>query len=92
MKTIKQMYEELNAEVIRKIKAGDFTVTKIEKHVVTIEVEGLTLSFWIARGSKFNVQRAEKANRREHAKYEQFMQWRERALKAIERKIRDENV
>jgi hypothetical protein len=24
-KTIKQMYDELNAEVIRKIKAGDFT-------------------------------------------------------------------
>ena len=52
-KTIKQMYEELNAEVIRKIKAGDFTVTKIEKHVVTINVEGLTFSFWIANGWEF---------------------------------------
>ena len=52
-KTIKQMYDELNAEVIRKIKAGDFKVNKIEKHVVTIEVEGLTLSFWIANGWEF---------------------------------------
>lgn len=45
----------------------------------------------ITGGSKFNVERAEKANRREHAKYEQFMQWRERALKAIDRKVKDEN-
>lgn len=52
-KTIKQMYDELNAEVIRKIKSCDFTVTKIEKHVVTIEVEGLTFSFWIANGWEF---------------------------------------
>jgi len=52
-KTIKQMYDELNAEVIRKIKAGYFTVTKTEKHVVTIEVEGLTFSFWIANGWEF---------------------------------------
>ena len=52
-KTIKQMYDELNAEVIRKIKAGDFKVTKTEKHVVTIEVEGLTFSFWIANGWEF---------------------------------------
>ena len=52
-RTIKQMYDEINAEVIRKIKAGDFTVTKTEKHVVTIEVEGLTFSFWIANGWEF---------------------------------------
>ena len=45
-KTIKQMYDELNYEVIRKIKAGDFTVKKTEKHVVTIEVEGLPFSFY----------------------------------------------
>jgi len=44
-KTIKQMYDELNAEVILKIKEGDFKVTKIEKHVVTIDVEGLPSSF-----------------------------------------------
>ena len=52
-KTIKQMYDELNYEVIRKIKAGDFTVKKTEKHVVTIEVEGLPFSFWIANGWEF---------------------------------------
>jgi ribosome-associated translation inhibitor RaiA len=52
-KTIKQMYDELNAEVILKIKEGDFTVTKTEKHVATIEVEGLTFSFWIANGWEF---------------------------------------
>jgi hypothetical protein len=53
MKTIKQMYDELNAEVIRKIKASDFKVMKTEKHVVTIEVEGLPFSFWIANGWEF---------------------------------------
>ena len=47
------MYDELNYEVIRKIKAGDFTVKKTEKHVVTIEVEGLPFSFWIANGWEF---------------------------------------
>ena len=52
-KTIKQIYDELNAEVIRNIKAGYFTVTKTEKHVATIEVEGLPFSFWIANGWEF---------------------------------------
>jgi hypothetical protein len=51
-KTIKQMYDKLNDEVIRKIKAGDFKVTRRELRVVTIEVEGLQFSFWIANGSK----------------------------------------
>jgi len=52
-RTIKQMYDELNDEVIRKIKEGDFTVTKTEKHDVTIEVDGLPFSFWIANGWEF---------------------------------------
>ena len=47
------MYDELNAEVIRKIKASDFKVMKTEKHVVTIDVEGLPFSFWIASGWEF---------------------------------------
>lgn len=41
----------------------------------------------IAGGSNFNVSKAEKANNREHAKYEQFIEWRNKALKAIARKI-----
>ncbi|MCL1932837.1 MAG: hypothetical protein FWF53_03345 [Candidatus Azobacteroides sp.] len=40
----------------------------------------------ITGGSGFNVGRAEKANRREHAAFGNFIQWRERALKAIEKK------
>ena len=47
------MYDELNAEVILKIKEGYFKVIKIEKHVVTIDVEGLPFSFWIANGWEF---------------------------------------
>lgn len=43
----------------------------------------------IAGGSGFNVSRAEKANNRQHAKYEQFIEWREKALKAINRKIEE---
>jgi len=43
----------------------------------------------ITGGSGFNVRRAEKANNREHAKYEQFIEWREKALKAIARKIEE---
>jgi len=43
----------------------------------------------ITGGSGFNVRRAEKANNREHAKYEQFIEWREKALKSIARKIEE---
>ena len=43
----------------------------------------------ITGGSGFNVRRAEKANNREHAKYEQFIEWREKTLKAIARKIEE---
>ena len=37
----------------------------------------------ITGGSGFNVSRAEKANKREIASYEEFMEWREKATKAI---------
>ena len=40
----------------------------------------------ITGGSGFNVRCAEKANNREHAKYEQFIEWREKALKSIAKK------
>jgi hypothetical protein len=43
----------------------------------------------ITGGSGFNARRAEKANNREHARYEEFMQWREKALKAIARKVEE---
>jgi hypothetical protein len=43
----------------------------------------------ITGGSGFNVSRAEKANNREHVKYGQFIEWREKALKAIARKIEE---
>ena len=39
--------------------------------------------------SGFNVKRAEKANVREHASYEEFTEWREKALKAIARRKED---
>lgn len=41
----------------------------------------------ITGGSGFNARRAEKANNREHAKYEQFIEWREKALKSIAKRI-----
>ncbi|MDH6308112.1 hypothetical protein M2451_002631 [Dysgonomonas sp. PFB1-18] len=37
----------------------------------------------ITGGSGFNVRKAEKANNREHARMGEFIQWREKALKAI---------
>ena len=43
----------------------------------------------ITGGSGFNAQRAEKANRRERARYEEFSEWREKALKAIARRIEE---
>jgi hypothetical protein len=44
----------------------------------------------ITGGSGFNTGRAEKANNREHARMEDFIQWREKALKAIAKR-REEN-
>ena len=46
-------------------------------------------STMITGGSGFNVRRAEKANSREHASYEEFTEWRAKALKAIDRRIEE---
>jgi hypothetical protein len=43
----------------------------------------------ITGGSGFNTRQAERANNSEHARYEKFTQWREKALKAIARKIEE---
>lgn len=43
----------------------------------------------ITGGSGFNAPRAEKANNREHARMEDFIQWRKKALKAIARKEKE---
>jgi len=43
----------------------------------------------VTGGSKFNIYKAEKANNTEHARYEAFINWRERALKAIKRKAEE---
>lgn len=43
----------------------------------------------ITGGSGFNVRRAEKANASEHNRMMEFSDWRERALKAIAKKIED---
>ena len=46
-------------------------------------------SVMITGGSNFNNSRHEKANRAENARREEFLNWRERALKAIEKKIEE---
>lgn len=56
MKTIKQMYDDLNNELIQKIKAGDFNITKIEKHVVSIEAGELQASLWISDDDCINME------------------------------------
>lgn len=43
----------------------------------------------VTGGSGFNVRRAEKANNREHARLTEFSEWREKALKAIAKRIED---
>lgn len=46
-------------------------------------------SVMITGGSNFNNSRHEKTNRAENARREEFLNWRERALKAIEKKIEE---
>lgn len=43
----------------------------------------------VTGGANFNVSRAEKANRREHDVYGEFIEWRDRALNAIAKKVED---
>lgn len=44
----------------------------------------------VTGGSGFNVKRAEKANNRERARYNEFSEWREKAIKAINKRIEAE--
>lgn len=43
----------------------------------------------ITGGSGFNISRTKKANDREHAKFNEFSEWREKALKSIVKRIED---
>ena len=60
-----------------------------EEGFVALAGEGFGASSVITGGSGFNVRRAEKANASEHNRMMEFLDWREKALKAIAKKIED---
>lgn len=91
-RTLKEHEEQLNDDL------QDMPETETERYIQNykkyfsewLSAQSNCASSAITGGSGFNVRRAEKANNREHAKYEQFIEWRKKALKSISRRIEAE--
>lgn len=90
-RTIISYEKELNDD-LTKIPADQHEryISNYKKYFSTwLSAHSNCASSAITGGSGFNVRRAEKANNREHACLGEFIQWRERALKAIAKRVED---
>lgn len=67
---------------------GNYKEKFIQKFSAWMSAKSNCLSSMIAGPSNFPVRRAEKANNAEHARYEDFMQWRDKYFTAVNRKPR----
>lgn len=91
-RTLKEHEEQLNDDL------QDMPETETERYIQNykkyfsewLSAQSNCASSAITGGSGFNVRRAEKANNLEHAKYEQFIEWRKKALKSISRRLEAE--
>lgn len=91
-RTLKEHEDQLNNDL------QDMPETETERYIQNykkyfsewLSAQSNCASSAITGGSGFNARRAEKANNREHAKYEQFIEWREKALKSIARRFEAE--
>lgn len=87
--TIREHEDELNEDLLNMPESEIERYTHNYKRYFSawLSAHSNCASSFITGGSGFNVRRAEKANNRERAKYEQFIEWREKALKAIAVKV-----
>lgn len=87
--TIKEHEDQLNSDLENiPEEERERYITNYKKYFSAwLSAHSNCASSAITGGSGFNVRRAEKANNREHARYGDFINWREKALKAIARKI-----
>lgn len=87
--TLKEHEEELNADL------GNIPECERERYVSNykkyfsswLNAMSNCMSSMITGPSGFNVRRAEKANIIEHNRYKEFIDWREKALKAIAKRV-----
>lgn len=88
-----QLIKEFSAQLEEDLKSVEdqerYKKKYIELFLSWLSAKSDCASSMITGGSGFNVRRNEKANNREHARYNDFQNWREKALKAIERNKRN---
>lgn len=89
--TIKSHEEQLNEDLLNiPEEEKERYISNYKKYFSAwLSAHSRCASSAITGGSGFNVRRAEKANASEHNRMMEFSDWRERALKAIAKKIED---
>lgn len=89
--TIKSHEEQLNEDLLNiPDEEKERYISNYKKYFSSwLSAHSRCASSAITGGSGFNVRRAEKANTSEHNRLIGFSEWRERALKAIAKKIED---
>ena len=91
VRTIKEYEEQLNADL------KDMSDSEKERYIANykkyfsawLSAHSNCASSAITGGSGFNVRRAEKANKAEAARYGDFVNWREKALKVIAKREKE---
>lgn len=90
--TIREHEEELNSD-LKNIpdEEKERYISNYKKYFSAwLSAQSGCASSAITGGANFNVRRAEAANKREHSAMRKFIAWRERALKAIEKRKEEE--
>lgn len=89
--TIKEHEEQLNNDLINMPdEEKERYISNYKKYFSAwLSAHSRCASSAITGGSGFNVRRAEKANATEHNRMIEFLEWREKALKAIAKKIEE---
>lgn len=89
--TIKEHEEQLNNDLINMPdEEKERYISNYKKYFSAwLSAHSRCASSAITGGSGFNVRRAEKANASEHKRMIEFLEWREKALKAIAKKIEE---
>ena len=89
--TIKEHEEQLNDDLLNiPDEQKERYISNYKKYFSAwLSAHSRCASSAITGGSGFNVRRAEKANASEHKRMIEFLEWREKALKAIAKKIEE---
>ena len=86
---IKDYTEELNSDIETIGENDRYKEKYIQLFSAWLSAKSRCFSVMITGGSNFNNRAHEKANNSEQKRYEEFREWRDRALKAIEKEKRD---